>query len=119
MSRTRPKIDHLQRLGLQPHPESAEDGSGPIAGIEILARRSRKEWKCAAEACQTSGVPIGIDTLYVELAESISRYTGKTLRYHIPCAILNRVVRRLEEAVDVGNNRRQAILATRARAHAS
>ncbi len=106
----RPKIDHLARLGLEPHPNLAILRKD----VEILGRRSRKEWPCADPECSV-GFNIDLDEVYVEHAVGIARYLGEIFRYHVACAITKQIVRPVEGAIDKGNSRRQAIQAQRAR----
>ncbi len=111
----RPKINHLERLGLETHPHSTHTlDNARRRDVEILGRRSRKEWPCAHPKCSV-GLDIDLDEVYIEHAVGTARYLGEIFRYHIACAINKQVVRPVEGAIDKGNNRRQAIQAQRAR----
>ena len=115
MSR-RPKINHLERLGLLPHPNKAKCQDGSMRhDVLILGRRSRKEWSCAAsDACNVS-LPIDVDEIYVEHAEGVGRFDGKTSRYHVACAITQEIVELTANAVEQSNGRRKAIAEQKAR----
>lgn len=111
----RPKINHLARLGLEPHPHSTHTlDNTRRRDVEILGRRSRKEWPCADPKCSV-GFDIDLDEVYIEHFVGTSRYGGEHFQYHVACAINKQVVRPVEGAIDKGNNRRQAIQAQRAR----
>jgi hypothetical protein len=116
----RPKIDHMKRLDLQPHASACKDGKGyPRNDVEIVGRRSRKVWTCAAGDLCAVGLPIDLDEVYIEHAQGTCRYTGKCDRYHVACAITGKIVFHVEHPVDRGNSRRQAVLAQRARGRAN
>lgn len=111
----RPKINHLARLGLEPHPHSTHTLDNTLRrDVEILGRRSRKEWPCADPKCSV-GFDIGLDEVYIEHFVGTSRYVGEHFQYHVACAINKQIVRPVEGAIDRGNSRRQAIQAQRAR----
>lgn len=107
----RPKINHLARLGLERNRNLATDKPT----IDILGRRSRKDWPCSAGDRCSIGYDIGLDEVYVEHAVGTARYLGETFRYHVACAINAQVVLPVDQGIDKGNNRRQAIQAQRAR----
>jgi hypothetical protein len=122
------KVDHLKRLGLEPHDkyvsrlnDTRKTKNGLVSGvIDILGRRSRKEWNCASPTC-TLG-PIELDSVYIEFATGTNRYTGKTSRYHVACALTAHIVAPVSDRVatlDKGNGRRQGIMEQRARKEAS
>ena len=111
----RPKINHLERLGLKPHPYSTHTQNDLLRmDVEILGRRSRKEWPCADPECCV-GFDIGLDEVYIEHAVGMVRYHGEIFRYHLACAINKKIVRPVDKPIDKNNSRRQAILAQRAR----
>ncbi len=117
----RPKINHLARLGLEPHPDKTMTRDNSIRDdVEILGRRSRKQWRCSAEDLPPDGqcavgVPIDEDEIYIEHAEGVRRFDGRTNRYHVACAINAQIVRPVANSIDKGNGRRQAIQEQRAR----
>jgi hypothetical protein len=112
----RPKINHLERQGLEPHPHSTHTLDNTLRkDVEILGRRSRKEWECSSGDKCAVGMHIDLDEVYVEHAVGTARYLGEIFRYHVACAITKQVVRPIEGAIDKGNSRRAAIQAQRAR----
>lgn len=113
----RPKINHLDRLGLAPHPNKIKCMDGSLrVDITILGRRSRKEWVCSAGDECSVGLPIDLDEIYVEHAEGVGRYDGNTSRYHIACALNKQIVEpSANTEVPLSNGRRQAIAEQRAR----
>ena len=112
----RPKIDHLARLGLKPHPDKTMTRDNTRRDdVVILGRRYRKMWSCAAaDECRV-GINIDLDEVYIEHAEGVGRFDGQTSRYHVACAINAHIVLPVENAIDQGNSRRAAIQAQRAR----
>ena len=112
----RPKINHLERLGLLPHPHKVKCQDGSLRNdVLILGRRSRKEWICfAGDKCNIA-MPIDVDEIYVEHAEGVGRFDGKTSRYHIACAITQKIVELSANAVEQSNGRRKAIAEQKAR----
>jgi hypothetical protein len=115
MSR-RPKINHLERLGLLPHPLKAKCKDGSTrTDVLILGRRSRKEWSCASGTECNVSLPIDVDEIYVEHAEGVGRFDGQTSRYHIACAITKEIVELSANAVEQNNGRRKAIAEQKAR----
>ncbi len=116
----RPKINHLERLGLTPHPKKVKCQDGSLrTDVIVLGRRSRKVWGCSAAQECSVGVPIDVDEIYVEHAEGVGRFDGKTNRYHTACAINNQIVEILMNPVDQNNGRRQAIAEQKARRRAA
>ena len=112
----RPKIDHLARLGLKPHPDKIMTRDNTRRDdVEILGRRSRKVWTCAATGDCSVGFDIDLDEVYIEHAEGVRRFDGRTSRYHVACAINKQIVSPIENAIDKGNSRRAAIQAQKAR----
>jgi hypothetical protein len=112
----RPKIDHLERLGLKPHPDKTMTRDNTRRDdVEILGRRSRKVWSCAATDECSVGADIDLDEVYIEHAEGVRRFDGRTSRYHVACAINKQIVIPVQNAIDQGNSRRAAIQAQRAR----
>jgi hypothetical protein len=113
-----PKIDHLARLGLKPHPDKTMTRDNTRRDdVEILGRRSRKVWPCAAAVDRdcSVGLDIDLDEVYIEHAEGVRRFDGRTSRYHVACAINKQIVIPVENAIDKGNSRRAAIQAQKAR----
>ncbi len=113
---TRPKINHLERLGLAPHPNKVKCQDGSLrTDVIVLGRRSRKVWPCSAAQECSVGVPIDVDEIYVEHAEGVGRFDGQTNRYHTACAINKQIVELVVNPIDQNNGRRQAIAEQKAR----
>lgn len=107
MSRRAAKINHLERLGLEPHPLNTHKDDTPIKDVEIVGRRSRKEWACSAGDQCSMGCDIDLDEVYVQHSVGVAIF-AKSFRYHVACAIDKQVVR-------YTGGRRAAIKAQRAR----
>ncbi len=128
----KPKLDHLKRRGYRVveslFHEVDEDGNVlkdkdgitfVRTDLTIIARRSRKEWFCAAHTgCVLNG-SIGFDEIYIEVAEGVSRFNGRTKRYHMPCALRAEIIEKEADALDKTNNRRAAIAMTKAKREAA
>ena len=115
----RPKIDHMARLGLQPHASAQTVNGMPMRDAEILGRRSRKVWPCSAGDVCSVGLPIDLDEVYIQHSYGPRSPERRLDRYHVACAITREIVRHVEHPVDQGNSRRQAVLAQRARREAN
>lgn len=110
----RPKIDHLARKGLRPHPSKVLKDGEPRSDVVILGRRSRMEHVCAYEDCGLGG-KINLDEVYVEYALGTSRFLGEVTRFHVDCALAGEIVQAATEILDQINDRRAAIMLKRAR----
>jgi hypothetical protein len=102
-------------LGVKPHPDRTKTAEGSTrADVTIVGRRSRKEWDCAAGEKCSIGFAIDVDEVYVEHSVGVAVF-AEVSRYPVACAIKSQVVQPVENAIDKGNSRRQAIQAQRAR----
>jgi len=114
------KLDHLKRRGYRVVADVLTDSEGKHRhDITVTGRRSRKQWLCAAKENCTLDGQIDFDEVYVEVAEGESRFTGRTNRYHMPCAMRAKIIEQEAQAVDKGNNRRAAIAMTKAKREAA
>ena len=111
----RPRIDHLSRKGLRPHPSKVLTNEGtPRADVVILGRRSRMEHFCAYEDCGLGG-KIDLDEVYIEYALGEDRFLGEVTRFHVDCALAGEIVQSAAEILDRVNDRRAAIMLKKAR----
>ena len=112
-------IKHLEQRGFKVNPlkvSTEEDEIQHRVAGAIIGRRSRKEWRCAAEDCSFPG--IAWDEIYVEATDP-SEFQGRhkvkdPKRFHWLCAIRHELIVKDESKTEV-INRRGAVAMTKAR----